>query len=158
VYHSRPIRSLTQEDPIGLAGGLNVYGFAGGDPVTFSDPFGLICTKRNYSKCKIISFHTGLNWGAGLHGTIGPVELRGQVGKVGVQGTLTQTAGGEVERRASGTAALFSGTARFGSRQFEASVLKCETGEGCKAGSVGRHNVEVESNGDVGASAQLIVV
>ncbi len=32
---------FTQEDPLGLAGGLNVYGFAGGDPVNFSDPFGL---------------------------------------------------------------------------------------------------------------------
>lgn len=32
---------FTQEDPAGLAGGLNLYGFAGGDPVTFSDPFGL---------------------------------------------------------------------------------------------------------------------
>jgi len=32
---------FTQEDPIGLAGGLNLYGFAGGDPVNFSDPFGL---------------------------------------------------------------------------------------------------------------------
>ncbi|MGH7626876.1 MAG: hypothetical protein ACREOJ_16365, partial [Gemmatimonadaceae bacterium] len=29
------------EDPLGLAGGLNVYGFNGGDPVNFSDPFGL---------------------------------------------------------------------------------------------------------------------
>jgi hypothetical protein len=28
-------------DPIGLAGGLNVYGFAGGDPINLSDPFGL---------------------------------------------------------------------------------------------------------------------
>lgn len=28
-------------DPIGIAGGLNVYGFAGGDPINFSDPFGL---------------------------------------------------------------------------------------------------------------------
>ena len=28
-------------DPIGLAGGLNLYGFAGEDPVNFSDPFGL---------------------------------------------------------------------------------------------------------------------
>jgi RHS repeat-associated protein len=31
---------FTQEDPIGLAGGLNAYGFANGDPVNFSDPFG----------------------------------------------------------------------------------------------------------------------
>lgn len=31
----------TQEDPIGLAGGLNLYGYAGADPVNFSDPFGL---------------------------------------------------------------------------------------------------------------------
>ncbi len=35
---------FTQQDPIGIAGGANVYGFAGGDPVNFSDPFGL-CTK-----------------------------------------------------------------------------------------------------------------
>jgi RHS repeat-associated protein len=35
-------RQFTQEDPIGLAGGLNVYGFASGDPVTFTDPFGLM--------------------------------------------------------------------------------------------------------------------
>jgi len=34
-------RQFTQEDPIGLAGGLNLYGFANGDPVNFSDPFGL---------------------------------------------------------------------------------------------------------------------
>jgi len=33
--------TFTQEDPIGLAGGLNLYGFANGDPINFSDPFGL---------------------------------------------------------------------------------------------------------------------
>ena len=31
---------VTQEDPIGVAGGLNLYGFASGDPVNHSDPFG----------------------------------------------------------------------------------------------------------------------
>ncbi|HKP76893.1 MAG TPA: RHS repeat-associated core domain-containing protein [Longimicrobiaceae bacterium] len=32
---------FTQEDPIGLAGGVNVYGFAAGDPVGYDDPSGL---------------------------------------------------------------------------------------------------------------------
>lgn len=32
---------FTQEDPIGLEGGVNAYGFANGDPVNYSDPFGL---------------------------------------------------------------------------------------------------------------------
>ncbi len=35
---------FSQEDPIGLAGGTNLYGFAKGDPMTFGDPFGL-CPK-----------------------------------------------------------------------------------------------------------------
>lgn len=32
---------FTQEDPIGLADGMNLYGSAGGDPVNSSDPMGL---------------------------------------------------------------------------------------------------------------------
>jgi uncharacterized protein RhaS with RHS repeats len=32
---------VTQEDPIGIAGGLNLYGYANGDPINNSDPFGL---------------------------------------------------------------------------------------------------------------------
>jgi RHS repeat-associated protein len=40
-YYDPATGRFTQEDPIGLAGGLNLYGFAGGDPVNFSDPFGL---------------------------------------------------------------------------------------------------------------------
>ena len=40
-YYDPATGRFTQEDPIGLAGGMNLYGFAGGDPVNFSDPFGL---------------------------------------------------------------------------------------------------------------------
>jgi RHS repeat-associated protein len=40
-YYDPRSGRFTQEDPIGLAGGLNAYGYAEGDPVNFSDPFGL---------------------------------------------------------------------------------------------------------------------
>lgn len=39
---------FTQEDPIGLAGGLDVYGFANGDPVNDSDPCGLCPPEDNH--------------------------------------------------------------------------------------------------------------
>ncbi len=42
---------FTQEDPAGLAGGLNLYGYAGGDPVTYSDPFGLMAMDT-YVNCR----------------------------------------------------------------------------------------------------------
>ena len=38
---------FTQQDPIGIAGGANVYGFAGGDPINNSDPFGLWSRKAH---------------------------------------------------------------------------------------------------------------
>jgi len=41
-YYDPQTGQFTQEDPIGLAGGLNLYGFANGDPINFSDPFGLL--------------------------------------------------------------------------------------------------------------------
>jgi RHS repeat-associated protein len=41
---------FTQEDPIGIGGGLNLYGFAGGDPVNYSDPFGL-CPPKDDKPC-----------------------------------------------------------------------------------------------------------
>jgi RHS repeat-associated protein len=40
-YYDAKSGRFTQEDPIGLAGGANLYGFGGGDPVNRTDPFGL---------------------------------------------------------------------------------------------------------------------
>jgi RHS repeat-associated protein len=65
---------FTQEDPIGLAGGMNAYGFAGGDPVNFSDPFGL-CTDPQDPKCAqgtIVSVGAsgGAAFGPGANGSV----------------------------------------------------------------------------------------
>jgi RHS repeat-associated protein len=44
-YYDPASGQFTQADPIGLAGGFNLHGYAAGDPVTFTDPFGLMpCT------------------------------------------------------------------------------------------------------------------
>jgi RHS repeat-associated protein len=40
-YYDPATGQFTQTDPIGVAGGMNVYGFAAGDPVSYSDPYGL---------------------------------------------------------------------------------------------------------------------
>lgn len=40
-YYDPKTGRFTQEDPVGLAGGVNLYGFARGDPINLSDPFGL---------------------------------------------------------------------------------------------------------------------
>lgn len=39
-----------QEDPAGLAGGANLYGYAGADPANNSDPFGLSCVVEDTGK------------------------------------------------------------------------------------------------------------
>ena len=65
---------FTQEDPIGLAGGLNLFGFAEGDPVNFADPFGLCPFTDSDESCYQLlanwGARTGRNWalnlGAGL--------------------------------------------------------------------------------------------
>ncbi|MBL8998758.1 MAG: RHS repeat-associated core domain-containing protein [Gemmatimonadetes bacterium] len=64
-YYDPASGRFTQMDPIGLAGGLNLYGFAGGDPVNFSDPFGL-CPDPEDGWCRL--FEAGM---AGLGATVG---------------------------------------------------------------------------------------
>lgn len=65
-YYDAKSGRFTQEDPIGLAGGANLYGFGGGDPVNQSDPFGLC------PFCGPLAL-------AGAGGTIEAVPIVGQV-------------------------------------------------------------------------------
>lgn len=48
-YYDPATGQFTQPDPIGIAGGLNSYGFAAGDPVSYADPYGLEACDRGLS-------------------------------------------------------------------------------------------------------------
>jgi RHS repeat-associated protein len=43
-YYDPLLKRFISEDPIGLNGGMNVYAYAGGNPISGFDPFGLYCT------------------------------------------------------------------------------------------------------------------
>ena len=58
-YYDPQTGRFTQEDPIGLAGGMNLYGYANGDPVNYSDPFGLC------PACAIVDAIADRAWNAG---------------------------------------------------------------------------------------------
>ncbi|MBB4635905.1 RHS repeat-associated core domain-containing protein [Longimicrobium terrae] len=51
-YYDPATGQFTQTDPIGLAGGLNSYGFAAGDPVSYSDPYGLTPCPLVFRQCR----------------------------------------------------------------------------------------------------------
>jgi RHS repeat-associated protein len=40
-YYDQETGRWTQEDPMGVGGGLNLYGYVGNNPASFTDPFGL---------------------------------------------------------------------------------------------------------------------
>ncbi len=61
----------TQEDPIGVAGGLNLYQFNGNNPVSNTDPFGL-CPNPPGS-CKAL----GVAVGGGIGATVGGIVAAG---------------------------------------------------------------------------------
>src|SRR4029077_10378411 len=74
-YYDPASGRFTQEDPMGLAGGLNLYGFAGGDPVNYADPFGL-CKDANGKprECTVTISEYGKTHGATLD-ALGPWAL-----------------------------------------------------------------------------------
>jgi RHS repeat-associated protein len=67
-YFSPVSGQFTQSDPIGIAGGMNAFGFAEGDPVNFSDPFGLCPWTDCLSQALA-------DWGARRGGTSGTIAL-----------------------------------------------------------------------------------
>lgn len=85
--------SFTQEAPIGMAGGMNRYQYAGSDPVNYADPFGLCPIEKDGIPCAV-------TWAAGgalAGGTAGAVAgATGGTFVVPGVGTLVGGGGGAV--------------------------------------------------------------
>jgi RHS repeat-associated protein len=80
-YYDPATGRFTQEDPIGLAGGLNLYGFANGDAVNYGDPFGLFGCKRWVALAQLC-FAVARVFSEG--GLVHPAEL-GKVGEAAAE-------------------------------------------------------------------------
>jgi RHS repeat-associated protein len=102
-YYDSETGQFTQQDPIGIAGGLNLYGYANGDPINFSDPFGLRpCDPPDDPECEESLIELEITFGAmaGVTATVGGigVALEGRFGPVGsitMADEATLTAGDE---------------------------------------------------------------
>jgi hypothetical protein len=117
---------LTQEDPIGLAGGLNLYGYANADPINQSDPFGLCppCSERDegWGNTDAGFFDLTQYFGPG-EAKLAGAFLLGMVSdasKVAFKGAIGRIVAGFTER----FGAAVERTAATGARQAEFTVGK----------------------------------
>jgi uncharacterized protein RhaS with RHS repeats len=108
---------LLTQDPIGLAGGVNLYAYAGNNPITFMDPFGLKTCPPDcpFGTYTAIGSLAGAGIGASTGGTTGAVlgAIGGFLGGLptGPGALITGAAGGAGGAAAGSTLGALGGAA-----------------------------------------------
>jgi len=145
---------FTQADPIGLGGGLNLYGFANGDPVNYSDPFGLCPQWLTGRPCSgavdagagfIPGVSTGIDVATALSGQ-NPLtgEDVGLLGRgIALAGVLTPVSGGQIRASGKFLTAAERALAKESGNTFEVIVRKALG----KDGSSSAHLLEKDAAG-----------